>query len=131
MALGVAVDAPRYRRPVRAGAGRDVLAEECPARAEDPLVGVGEVADQDIEMHRATAGREPRGGPAVPWNESRWPCGGGSRVTHPGYHCTGIPPTSPAQNLASCHGSALSSTISRIQPIGPAGPAGAPPAREG
>jgi hypothetical protein len=48
----------------------------------------------------------------------RWPCGGGSSVTQPGYHSTGVAPRSPAQNAASPHGSALSSTISRIQPIG-------------
>jgi hypothetical protein len=38
-------------------------------------------------------------------------------VTQPGYHSTGLPPSRPAQNLASAHGSGQSITISRIQPI--------------
>ena len=100
-----------------------MLAEEDPARREDPLVSTGKIADQDVEMHAGASGTAPGRGapplPAVPWNESRWPCGGGSSVIQPGYHSTGVPPSSPAQNLARFHGSALSSTISRIQPIGP------------
>jgi len=54
---------------------------------------------------------------ALAWKDSRWPCGGGSSVTQPGYHCTGVPPSSAAQNPASRCGSGVSSTISRIQPI--------------
>jgi len=57
------------------------------------------------------------GGEALAWKDSRWPCGGGSMVTQPGYHSTGLPPSRPAQNLASAHGSGQSMTTSRIQPI--------------
>src|SRR5919201_2275799 len=61
-------------------------------------------------------------GVAVAWKDSRWPCGGGSSVTHPGYHSTGVPPSRLAQNRASAQGSGLSSTTSLIQPM-----AGPPP----
>jgi hypothetical protein len=63
-------------------------------------------------------------GALVAWKESRWPCGGGSRVTHHSYHGTGVPPSKPAQNRASSHGSAQSSTISLIPPL-----AASPPIR--
>src|SRR5215470_603681 len=57
-------------------------------------------------------------GASVAWKDSRWPCGGGSSVTHPGYHSTGVPPSNPAQKRASAQGSGPSSTISLIQPMG-------------
>src|SRR6266700_2659996 len=56
-------------------------------------------------------------GVAVAWKESRWPCGGGSSVTHPGYHSTGVPPSRPAQKRASTQGSGPSSTTSEIHPM--------------
>ncbi len=81
-----------------------MFADEDPAGSDDPLVRAGEVADQHVEMRGGTggitAGPEPPSGLPVPWNESRWPCGGGSSVTQPEYHCTGVPPSSPAQNPA-------------------------------
>src|SRR5580700_9658390 len=72
-------------------------------------------------MSKCTMGGRAALAPAgpTPWNESRWPCGGGSSVTQPGYHSTGVPPSSRAQNLARSHGSGQSRTISRIQPTGP------------
>jgi hypothetical protein len=99
-----------------------MLAGEHRACPDDTLVRIGEVADQNVEMRGGTGGTtlRRRAAPPPPWNESRWPCGGGSSVTQPGYHCTGVPPSSPAQNPARSHGSGRSSTISRIQPIGPA-----------
>src|SRR5882757_4391552 len=57
-------------------------------------------------------------GVAVAWKESRRPFGGGSSVIHPGYHSTGVPPSSPAQKCASAQGSGPSSTTSLTQPMG-------------
>ena len=93
-----------------------MLADEDRTGRDDPVVGRGQIADQDIEMNLRGPGA---GGAVLAWNDSRCPCGGGSRVTQPGYHCTGVPPSSPAQNRASAHGSAQSITTSRIQPITP------------
>ena len=83
-------------------------------------MGGGEITDQDVENARGAPPQGTSWRPAsVAWNESRWPRGGGSRVTQPGYHSTGVPPSSPAQKPASPHGSGASSTISRIQPATP------------
>jgi hypothetical protein len=49
-------------------------------------------------MSKRTRRPDPEGAApqsAVPWNESRWPYGGGSKVTQPEYHSTGVPPSSP------------------------------------
>src|SRR6202050_5904318 len=68
-------------------------------------------------MSKCTRDTSSSLGELVAWKESRWACGGGSRVTQPGYHSTGVPPSRPAQNRARSHGSAQSSTISLIQPM--------------
>ena len=100
-----------------------MLAEEDPARREDPLVRASEVTDQNVEMHGGACGTTPggRASPAPRRALERKPLAMRRRlsVTQPGYHSTGVPPSRLAQNLARSHGSTQSSTISRIQPIGP------------
>ena len=112
----IAVDPPRDRLARRARPGRDVLADQHATGGGDPLVRRGKVLDEDVEMNprhlvdvRRGAGLE--GEPLA--------VRGGSSVTHPGYHSTGVPPSRPAQKRASAHGSAQSSTTSLIQPISP------------
>jgi hypothetical protein len=110
----IAVDPPGHRLAIGAGPGREVLAGGRGARRDHPGMRDHQVRDQDVEVD---PGRVLGQGVAVPWKESRWPCGGGSSVTQPGYHSTGVPPSSPAQNRASAHGSSASSTTSLIQPM--------------
>ena len=93
-----------------------MLADEDRPGRDDPVVGRGQIADQDIEMNLRGPGTLGRG---AGLERQPLPVRGGSRVTQPEYHCTGVPPSSPAQNRASAHGSAQSITTSRIQPITP------------
>jgi len=51
VACRVAVDPPGHRLAVRARPGRDVFADGHGARRDRPVVGRGQVADQDVEVH--------------------------------------------------------------------------------
>jgi len=59
MTRRIPVNAPPNRLPAGTGPGRGVLADEDPARGEDPLVSSDEIIDQNVEMHQR--GRSGRG----------------------------------------------------------------------
>jgi|CZKT01.1.fsa_nt_gi hypothetical protein len=58
------VDAPWDRLAAGARPGRDVPAQEGPARRDDPLVRTGQVIDQNVEVHDGTPGIAPGRRPA-------------------------------------------------------------------
>ena len=83
-------------------------------RGQHPVVGRGQVVDQDVEVNPA---RVLHAGRAGGLEGEPLAVRGRLERDQPGYHCTGVPPSRPAQNRASTQGSAQSSTTSLIQPM--------------